>query len=149
MSDSQQKSDWLGKTVEKQDYVELEKERNIIKELNRDIQKSVKDKDEQLNRKSSDLKSTKAENETLYHKLVEVSNELENLKSKHQTDIQFQMKCSRCDMIVKSYDQMKLHNRTYHSQNKSSQYEKVAFEEYSCFYCETTITSEHNLFEGS
>ena len=70
MSDSQQKSDWLGKTVEKQDYVELEKERNIIKELNRDIQKSVKDKDEQLNRKSSDLKSTKAENETLYHKLA-------------------------------------------------------------------------------
>ena len=40
---------------------------------------------------------------------------------------------------------MKLHKRTQHSQNKSSQYEDVAFKGYSCFYCETNIKSQHNL----
>ena len=40
---------------------------------------------------------------------------------------------------------MKLHKRTHHSQNKSSQYEEVAHEEYSCFYCETNINSQQIL----
>ena len=132
--------------VEKQNVEALEKENNNLKKVNIEIQKTLKDKNEHLNLTISDLKSSESEKETLKHNLSEASQQLKNSKLKNQADMQFQIKCSECDVIAPSYDQMKQHERSSHYRNKSSQYEKVSeFKEYPCFYCETTISSEHTL----
>ena len=97
---------------------------------------------ELLDTKGVELSCTMSENETLKQVLVEVKTELENARKK----VKVNNKCNECDTNVESYDQLRLHIRHYHSQNKSSQYEMSnKVEEYPCFYCDEPIISEDNL----
>jgi hypothetical protein len=71
---------------------------------------------------------------------IKIKTELDDLKlNKLKSE-------NKCDASVENYDQLKIHNRRYHSHNKANQYETSRnFEEFNCFYCDTTINSVENL----
>ena len=56
------------------------------------------------------------------------------------------MSCDLCDFPIKTYEELNMHRKVYHSLNKASQYESCSFfEPFKCFYCDENIDDEDEL----
>ena len=113
-------------------------------------QKALKDKlhDEtrDVDLKKNEIIIIKKETENIVKELVKVEAELADLKSKDLKESEAKIFCDKCDFPMKTYEELKVHNKCYHSHNKASQYENYSvFEPFNCFYCDGKLGSEDKL----
>ena len=126
--------------------VALNLETNSLKEKIESLQKSEKEKVKILDVKIAELKLISRKNENLQQELAESQKDLENLKSRQESESKVRYKCEQCEENVETVNQLKLHVGQNHSQSKSSQYDRdQCFEVYPCYYCDQAITCRKDL----
>ena len=117
-----------------------------IVEENDVLKKTVENQSEHLVFKNEEVTKTKKENVTIKNDLNKIKTEFEILKVSELKLSKMRIKCDKCDGSVKNCDELKMHNKLYHSLSKASQYEQdETFKIFNCFYCDLTIDSEDQL----
>ena len=132
--------------AQKETHEALKEECIVLNGENESISKTLKDKVKLFDANQVELNNVRKEVQSMTQALEQVKMELVNSKLQEETEIRTEIKCNKCATSVQSLDQLKLHIRKYHCQNKSSQYERPSsFEKYQCFYCDKSINSNDDL----
>ena len=117
-------------------------------EDNEGLEKMVQYQAERLEFKNDEGITIKKEYDITKSDLKKFKTELEILKVSELKLRNMMIECDKCDARVKNLDDLKVHNKIYHSHSKASQYEQdKSFNIFNCFYCEVTIGSEDQLDE--